>query len=133
MKDKVSPSVLNWLKKAESDLGFARSSFEEFDDFYSQMCILCHDAVEKCLKAYLISRNRRYKKIHDLLTLLNDCIESSKDIEEFISYEDNCRVLNNYYTPLKYPSHYPLATREQAKEAIRIAEEMYEFIKSQIS
>ena len=46
MKNKPLKVVLDWINKANADLGFAKASFEEFDDFYSQMCILCHDAEE---------------------------------------------------------------------------------------
>ena len=45
-----------WFSKAESDLNFAKASFKDFDEFYSQMCLLCHDAVEKFLRStHLIS------------------------------------------------------------------------------
>ncbi len=46
--------VKDWLAKADSDFRYAKASFESFDDFYSQICILCHDAAEKYLKAFLI-------------------------------------------------------------------------------
>jgi len=129
MKSKASKVVLDWLERADSDFAFAELSFKEFDNFYSQMCVLCHDAVEKYLKAYLISQKKQYKKIHDLVTLIKDCINISKH-KRFNTFEDGCRILNNYYTPLKYPSHYPFATRKQASEAIEIAKKIRDFIKN---
>jgi len=132
MKKKPSRIVLDWLKRADSDLGFAKAAYKDFDDFYSQMCILCHDAVEKYFKAYVVSKKRRYKRIHDLVTLINDCALISDQPERFIEIRKECKVLNNYYTPLKYPSHFPFATKKQAKEAIRIAEEIAQLIKEQI-
>jgi len=132
MKNKPSRVVLDWLKKADSDFGFAEAAFKEFDDFYSQMCILCHDAAEKYLKAYLVHRKKRYQRIHDLVTLLKDCIMVSDDKDTFSDLENCCRILNNYYTPLKYPSHFPFATEKQAEEAIRIAREVGTLIKSKI-
>ncbi|MGB9612624.1 MAG: HEPN domain-containing protein [Candidatus Margulisiibacteriota bacterium] len=133
MKNNPSKVVLDWIKRADSDFGFAKAAFKEFDEFYSQMCILCHDAVEKYLKAYLVSRKKRYKRIHDLVTLLKDCANISENKEAFMGFEEGCRILNNYYSPLKYPSHFPFATQKQAKEAIEITEEIGKFIKTEIS
>lgn len=132
MRDEYKKITNEWLNKADSDLNFARASFEEFDDFYSQMCILCHDAVEKYLKACIASYGVKPERIHDLAVLLNECARLSGNPEDFNPQEEGCRILNQYYTPLKYPSHYPMATKEQAKEAIEIATKMSEFIKEQI-
>lgn len=132
MKNKPSRIVLEWLKRADSDFGFAKAAFKEFDEFYSQMCILCHDAVEKYLKAYIVSQGKRYKRIHDLVTLLKDCANISKSPEAFTQFESSCRILNNYYSPLKYPSYFSFATRDQAKEAIEITETLAQFIKRKI-
>ena len=118
MKSKASNVVLEWIKRADSDSDFyfAKVFLKEFNDFYSQMCLLCHDAVEKYLKAYLIFKNIKYKKIHDLVVLLKDCAKFS----------------DNYYIPLKYPSHYPLAKHDQAKEAVGLTEQLSVFIKNKI-
>jgi HEPN domain-containing protein len=133
MRDEYRRITLEWLNKADSDLNFAKASFKEFDDFYSQMCILCHDAVEKYLKAYIASHGIKPERIHDLVVLLNECIKlAEQHIEDFRLQEEGCRILNRYYTPLKYPSHYPTATQEQAKEAIEMATNISKFIKEQI-
>lgn len=112
-------SIVNeWLGKAESDYLYARSSFETFDNFYSQMCILCHDSAEKYLKAYLIYNGFVPEKIHDLVTLYKQCNRVSESSLESANIENECRILNRYYVPLKYPSHYPAIDKQKAKEAI---------------
>ena len=115
MKKGTEGIVHEWLQKADSDLAFARASFEDFDDFYGQICILCHDAAEKYLKAFIALHGVKPEYVHDLLRLLNQCCEFSKELE---SLREECIVLNPYYTPLKYPSHYPAPSRDQAKEAV---------------
>ncbi|HAW50443.1 TPA: hypothetical protein DCX16_05810 [bacterium] len=132
MKDEYREIAIEWLNKANSDLNFAKASFEEFDDFYSQMCILSHDAVEKYLKAYIVSCGVKPERIHDLVALLNECARLSTNPTDFKNQEEGCRKLNRYYTPLKYPSHYPIVTKEQAKEAIDTAVHISKFIKEQI-
>ncbi len=108
-----------WLKKARSDYLFAEASLRELSGFYSQICILCHDAVEKYLKAFLISRGKRPERVHDLLAILKECSQIDTTLSDAVSTP--CSILNDYYIPLKYPSHYPEVTREQAKEAFTAA------------
>lgn len=114
MNEKYRAITLEWLNKARSDYHFAEASLREFSGFYSQISILCHDSVEKYLKAFLISHGKRPDRVHDLLALLNECFQ----IEEALKTLSNqCGILNDYYIPLKYPSHYPDIIKEQAEEA----------------
>ena len=107
-----------WLNKAQSDYLFAEASLREFTGFYSQICILCHDVVEKYLKAFLISQGKRPDRIHDLLAILNESCQVDPTLNVIST---QCGILNDYYIPLKYPSHYPEMTQEQAVEAFAAA------------
>jgi HEPN domain-containing protein len=122
MKEEYRAITLEWLGRAQSDLDYACASFQQFEQFYSQMCILCHDSAEKYLKAYLASQGIRPERTHDLVMLLNECAQFAKNKHELLAIERQCRILNRYYIPLKYPSHYPTITKDQAKEAIEAAE-----------
>lgn len=121
MKDDYRSITFEWIGKAESDLDYARASFRELERFYSHICILCHDSVEKFLKGCLASQGIRPERSHDLVALLNRCIEVAENKSYLIAVENPCRILNRYYIPLKYPSHYPAITKEQAREAIEAA------------
>lgn len=107
-----------WLNKAQSDYLFAEASLREFTGFYSQICVLCHDVVEKYLKAFLISQGKRPDRIHDLLAILNESCQVDQTLDVIST---QCGILNDYYIPLKYPSHYPEMTQEQAEEAFAAA------------
>jgi len=121
-----------WLEKAESDFQYANASFEAFDDFYSQMCVLCHDAGEKYLKAYIISLGKKPGKIHDLVTLYNQCVENEGSDSELTGLREGCKILNRYYIPLKYPSHYPAIDVAKAREAMSAIKKIREVIKERI-
>lgn len=132
MKKGFRKITSEWLRKAEDDLKFAQVSLEELDNFYSHICILCHDSAEKFLKVFFISRGKKPLRIHDLVTLLNKCISLLEDEKKFQFIKDGCRILNQYYTPLKYPTQYPSATKKQAVQAVEIASEIAEVIKKEI-
>lgn len=119
-----------WVQKASSDLRFAIASVEEFDEFHAQICILCHDAAEKYLKALLVAHGQNPQRTHDLVTLLLDCSSHPGTEGLRASAEQSCRLLNRYYTPLKYPSHYPPMGREQALDAVAAAREVERLVLS---
>ena len=48
---------------------------------------------------------------------------------EFDKIEESTRLLNRYYIPLKYPSHYPVMNKDQAEEAKSAAKEIKDVIK----
>ena len=48
--------VMEWLKKADEDYGFALSVVED-STFYAQICFHFHQAAEKYLKAYIIAND----------------------------------------------------------------------------
>ena len=118
MNEAYRTITVEWLKKARSDYLFAEASLKEFSGFYSQICVLCHDTAEKYLKAHLIAQGKRPDRVHDLLALLNECLQGDETLDVIAT---QCGILNDYYIPLKYPSHYPETTREQAEEAFTAA------------
>ena len=118
MRNEFKAIALEWIRKAQSDSGFADASFREFDDFYSQMCVLCHDAAEKFLKGFIALHGTKPERTHDLLNLLSTCLKLAQNKESLVKLETCCKTLNRYYTPLKYPSHFPTMTKDQALEAI---------------
>ena len=125
MQNNQERAASEWFFKAKDDLNFAKASFKDFDEFFAQMCLLCHDAVEKFLKGYLVFKQKKPKKIHDLLVLLKECQKINQKFETFM---EDCRILNRYYTPLKYPSHFPPLSREDAEQSIKIASDIQKFI-----
>ena len=80
-----------WLDRAESDLRFAQVGMRE--DFYTHVCFLCQQTVEKALKGYLIFKARKYPRIHLLLDLLMLCMQHDYDFQQFRPY---CNVLEQY-------------------------------------
>ncbi|MDO8570850.1 MAG: HEPN domain-containing protein [Candidatus Daviesbacteria bacterium] len=94
-------------------------------------CFTSQQAVEKALKAYLISQEKDIKKIHDLRALLEECIKSDQSFE---SLRNECVALNTYYIPSRYPdlSEFIHFTKEKSEEAYKFAKEITSFVKDKI-
>ena len=118
-----------WFNIGKEELNFAQASFKELDAFYSQVCFLCHQAVEKYLKGFLVYHKGRFPKIHDLIELLKLCGKIDK---EFLNFLEEIAILDQYYLVTRYPLAYPPAKKEQAKEALEVVEKIVNFINQRI-
>lgn len=121
MKDKKSELAKEWFRIGGEELNYAKAAFNDFDDFYSQMCVGCHQAVEKYLKGFLVYNNKKYPFTHDLIAILRRC---SKIDKKFLDYIDDLKIITDYYIELRYPVNYPPRNKKDAKQAIEIAEKI---------
>jgi HEPN domain-containing protein len=60
-----------WLRKAAGDLKAA--------DLHDLAAFHCQQAFEKALKGYLTWHDRPFRKTHDLVELIEQCIEFVRD------------------------------------------------------
>lgn len=68
----VDPKLIaGWIEKADEDLKFASASLTEDLEFYSQICFLLHQAVEKYLKDKAIK-----------LQEISACIDSCEQMDD---------------------------------------------------
>lgn len=117
----ADPTVVKeWLAKADEDFLFAEANLREGSEFYAQLCFHFQQAAEKYLKAYIISHNLPFERVHDLVMLLKSCASHNPDFAEL---REECILLNTAYIETRYPVHWPTAyTLETAEEAHRAAE-----------
>jgi len=90
-------------------------------------CYHCEQAVEKILKAYLIAKENKLTKTHDLNVLLNDCEKYSSD---FGNFKFICSDITAYAT-VRYPPGRNL-TVEKMKQAVKGAYEVVDFTMSKL-
>jgi len=113
-----------WILRAQSDLKSAEILHKENGPTDS-LCFHCHQTVEKMLKGFLILERQKTPKIHDPIRLLNLCKEIDKSFERLI---DQASFLNRYYIETRYPSEVAVYSKKQCKEALRNANESFQFI-----
>lgn len=118
-----------WLERAEDDLKWTESNLKE--KVYYGACFTAQQSVEKALKAYLIYKQGRFDKIHDLTKLIDDCIKYERD---FTEYRKEITKLSFYYVQTRYPdiSEVDRFTQEEAEEAYEIAKELVDFVERKI-
>ncbi len=120
----ASIQAKEWLKAGYCDL---RNIEYILDDSLLTHIVAFHSqqAVEKTLKAYLESSNRKIPKIHKLQTLL-DLIELELDVDENI-----LQLLDKLYIDSRYPGDmgllpYGNPTLENARDFYEFAQNIFE-------
>jgi len=121
MKENIIEEVKLWIKKADADLRASKKLL----GLNEEPWLHAQQAIEKYLKAYLTYKQIRFKKIHDILKLLDLCINEDKSFEGLKKLD--LSRFKEYATSFRYPSYYE-PSLEEAREAIEIAEKVREFI-----
>lgn len=118
-KNKNIIKAREWFAIGEREFNFAKLNLDDKqNNFYSEMCFMFHQAVEKFLKGYLASIDIEPPKIHDNGSL---CMLCAKHNKSFLKYVDDCSKLNKFYISTRYPVHYEIMLKSDAKEAFKIA------------
>lgn len=118
-----------WLDKAHDDLKWTESNIRE--KVYYGACFTAQQAAEKVLKAFLLYKQERFGKVHDLVKLIDECASYDKD---FSLYRNKIAKLSFYYAQTRYPDITELDkfSQEEAAEALSLASEIVHFVSDKI-
>lgn len=118
-----------WLTRAVNDLAWTQANINA--EIWYGACFTAQQAVEKVLKAYIASQGRSIIRTHDLDVLLQECVETDANFEQF---RRECATLTDYYVTTRYPhiAQYADFTESIAKEAYEFAEKIVTFVKEKL-
>jgi len=91
---------LQWIEKADHDLGTALVIREHLPEYYDTIAFHCQQAVEKYLKGWMVFNNMEVPRIHDLTVLLQH-ISTVVEIEEELFRMAS--LLNAFSVDIRYP------------------------------
>lgn len=123
--------VAEWLEKAEEDLSAARRLMEPTPSpIPTPAAFHCQQSAEKTLKAFLVSREVPFKKVHNL-TYLMDLCEEEGNLDLGSLREDVSRL-----APFAVDERYPGARQEPppdvVEELLGIAEDLFAVVSERI-
>jgi HEPN domain-containing protein len=107
----------SWLENARSDLAIARIPLPP-GGRYEHLCFHIQQAVEKSLKAVLLSSGVDFPFTHNLQALI-DLFPSTMKLPPVVRQSV---VLNPYAVVTRYPGESEPVTEEEYRDALRIAE-----------
>ncbi len=121
---KTSDLVRGWLSKAESDIktaGIILANPDRKDLPTDMVCFHCQQAVEKFLKAYLVSHHIQFPNTHILKDLVKKAMAVDSEFEVIL---EKAERLSPYAVDIRYPDDFYLPTFEEAIEAYSTAQEV---------
>ncbi|KPL13069.1 hypothetical protein AMJ85_00465 [candidate division BRC1 bacterium SM23_51] len=119
----------DWLRIAERDLRRVEHLLGVQDPQAAGYFL--QQAVEKFLKAFLLSKGWKLQRIHDLEVLLNEALAYDSDLESFRSA---CQKVSGFYLLERYP-HIEEAglTDDDVHESLGQVEELIEKIRAEVA
>lgn len=117
-----------WLRYAEEDLALAEEVLKEKRFAARFACLHSQQAAEKAIKAALFLINVEPPKTHDierLIGLLPAGWQLKRNPADYAG-------LSEWAVESRYPGEWQEATEDDAKEAVRLAREVWEAINSDL-
>jgi len=119
--------VRNWLTKALRDLKAAKTLSADPKPLLDAAIFHCQQAAEKAVKGYLVYRDIRFLKTHDVRSL----VMAAASVEpSFSSWLRVGEKLTPYIAEFRYPAEADEPTRAEFDEALCSAQALYEFVLS---
>jgi len=117
--------VIEWLKRAKSNLEKAKLGRDSKWILYEDLCFDAQQCAEKSLKALLISLDITFPWTHSIDTLLQLVSKTGIDIPEKIK---ESVILTRYAVETRYPGEPSSVDIEKYKKAVELAEKVYKWV-----
>ncbi|HNW15797.1 MAG TPA: HEPN domain-containing protein [bacterium] len=111
--------VSEWIKKADTDLDVATFLFKNGMNL-EIVAFHCQQAAEKYLKAFLVSRNIKIAKTHDLDALLLICASEDKAFNEFDRI--TLSAMTDFAVEYRYPVFHSNPLTEEVENYLKTTE-----------
>jgi len=118
----------DWLTRAKSNLIRSKQPKPE-EVLWEDLCFDTQQAVEKALKAVLLSRGIPFRFVHDIAELITFLENQGVILPEEVK---SSAGLTDYSVESRYPGPFEPVTEEEFKKALRIAEAVVAWAESQI-
>lgn len=129
MVEGIKDIVRKWLIKADNDLKTAKLCFSSDELLTDSSCFHSQQAVEKFLKAYLISKDVSPQKTHKIEILLEKCKKFDSTFIEL----DGIEIMSEYAVELRYPDDFYSPSSEETEKSIVLAQKVKSFVISKLN
>ena len=118
------------LRRAKSNLPRAKAGRILEDVLYEDLCFDCQQAVEKVLKALLISISLEFRRMHLIATLIKTVEANGGRHAQSCQY---AALSTKYAVQTRYPGDYEPLDGTDCQEALRIAEAVVNWVDGKIA
>jgi len=115
-----------WLKRAKSNLQIAKAGKVFEDILYEDLCFDCEQAVEKALKALLVSIDVSFPRTHSISHLIELIEEHSIMVPDEIKDSSS---LTAYAVSTRYPGDFEPVDEQEYQETLETAEKVFNWVR----
>jgi HEPN domain-containing protein len=121
--------VARWVAKAEDDWRLCHRLITDAQSYAEATAFHAQQAVEKYLKAFLTWHQVEFPKTHDIKRLLKLAGAKDPSLAEELS---DAADLTAYAVEYRYPGEYAPVTRDDAAEAVAVADRVREQVRRRL-
>jgi HEPN domain-containing protein len=115
-----------WLKRAKSNLQIAKAGKVFEDILYEDLCFDCEQAVEKALKALLVSIDVSFPRTHSIGHLIELIEEQNIQVPDEIM---DSISLTAYAVSTRYPGDFEPVDEQEYQETLETAEKVFNWVR----
>lgn len=123
----MKPETLEWINKAEGGWAVAQREMQAPVPVWNVVCFLAQQCAEKNLKAFLEEQGIAFRKIHDLVLLLNS---SQGMLPELHVQKQDLARLGTFGIAARYPG--VQADLPATEESLKTAESVRDVIRKKL-
>jgi len=128
MNSETKTYIKQWLLKANEDLLVVDKLTETEIIATSSVCFHCQQAVEKFLKAFLISKGVNITKTHNIEFLLAECSEFDSDFTAI-----DPKNLSDFGIDARYPGDMYVPSKDETIEHKKIAVSIKKIVENKLA
>jgi len=114
-----------WLKRAKSNLQIAKAGKVFEDILYEDLCFDCEQAVEKALKALLVSIDVSFPRTHSIGHLIELIEQHSITVPDEIKDSSS---LTAYAVSTRYPGDFEPVDEQEYQVTLETAEKIFNWV-----
>lgn len=123
MQPEKTAVLREWLEKSRQDLSTAQHLLKTRPDLSEPSCFHAQQCAEKILKAFLIWKDIRPWKTHDIEEIGNKVLGYEPSLGALLK---QAQKLSDYAVTSRYPGEDDPPTAEEAECCVKLAQEVYE-------
>ena len=116
---------LNWIKRAISDYKSAKKLFSGKNKFLDTTVFHCQQSVEKILKSFLVYKETKFERVHNIVYLLDKCANIDESFQKWYTVAE---TITPYATLFRYPGDFDEPEIDDVKEALANSKEIINFV-----
>jgi HEPN domain-containing protein len=124
-EERLKEIVQQWLLKADRDLEIVGRDLLNAEPLTDILSFHCQQAVEKYLKAFLVSRLVKPPKTHEISELVLLCTQLDAEFKIM----GDIFYLSDFAIEIRYPDEFIFPEVEQVKKALLDAKRVHDLVK----